>query len=175
MTDTHTHTPMNLRVYKHTHISGRFLYSTPRSASWHTHTSSYELEICLTMTHTYTHSYPRLVALQNTYFSSTFTEAFLVHACGVTRNWRTYFISVRRVFLVETVVLQTVLWDTRAWSARFLVISRYVCAHMRGLGFVPWYRSVVLFSVITNVETYSTCSRSVRHSGVWHVRILSIE
>ena len=56
-----------------------------------------------------THSYPRLVALQNTYFSSTFTEAFLFHACGVTRNWRTYFISVRRVFLVETVVLQTVL------------------------------------------------------------------
>ena len=70
----------------------------------HTHTSSYELEICLTMTH----SYPRLVALQNT-FLSTFTEAFLFHACGVTRNWRTYFISVRRVFLVETVVLQTVL------------------------------------------------------------------
>ena len=86
-----------------------------------THTSSYELEICLTMTHTYTLSYPRLVALQNTYFSSTFTEVFLIHACGVTRNWRTYFISVRRVFLVERVVLQTVLWDIRAWSARFLV------------------------------------------------------
>ena len=74
-----------------------------------THTSSYELEICLAMTHTYTHSCPRLVALQNTYFSPTFTEAFLFHPCGVTRNWRTYFISVRRVFLVETVVLQTVL------------------------------------------------------------------
>ena len=44
-----------------------------------------------------------------------------MHACGVTRNWRTYFISVRRVFLLETVVLQTVLRDIRAWSARFLV------------------------------------------------------
>ena len=61
------------------------------------------------MTHTYTHTYPRLIALQNTYFSFTFTGAFLLHACDVKRNWRTYFISVRRVFLVETVVLQTVL------------------------------------------------------------------
>ena len=30
-----------------------------------------------------------------------------LHACGVTRNWRTYFTSVRRVFLIETFVLQT--------------------------------------------------------------------
>ena len=140
-TRTHTYThpclPLILRAHKHSHISGRFFYSTPRSTSWHTHThthnthththtSSYELEICLAMTHTYTHSYPRLVALQNTYFSSSFTEAFLLHACGVTRNWRTYFISVRPVFLVETVVLQTVLWDIRAWSARFLV-SNCIC------------------------------------------------
>ena len=43
----------------------------------HTQTSSYELEICLMMTHTYTHPYPRLVALQNTYFSFTFTGVFL--------------------------------------------------------------------------------------------------
>ena len=76
----------------------------------HTHTSSCVLEICLMMTHTYTHPYPypRLIALHNTYFSFTFTGAFPLHACGVTRNRRTYFISVRRV-LVETVVLQTVL------------------------------------------------------------------
>ena len=73
-----------------------------------THTSSYELEISLMMTHTYTHPYPLLVALQNTYFSVTFTGACLLHACGVTRNWCTYYISVRRVFLVQTVVLQTV-------------------------------------------------------------------
>ena len=75
----------------------------------HTHTSSCVLEICLMMTHTYTHPYPRLITLRNTHFSFMFTGAFLLHACGVTRNWSTYFISVRRVFLVETVVLQTVL------------------------------------------------------------------
>ena len=68
-----------------------------------------------------THTCTRLVALQNTYFTFTFTGAFRLHACGVKRNWRTYFISVRRVFLVEIVVLQTVLWDIRAWIARFLV------------------------------------------------------
>ena len=75
----------------------------------HTHTSSCVLEICLMLTHTYTHPYPRLIALHNTYFSFTFTGACPLHACGVTRNWRTYFIRVRLVFLVETVVLQTVL------------------------------------------------------------------
>ena len=118
--DRHTHM-LNLDLtcaQTHTHSSGRFSYSTPRSASWHTHTNSCILVICLMMTH----PYPRLVALQNTYFSFTFTGTFLLHACGVTRNWRTYFISVRRVFLVETVVLQTVLWDIRAWNARFLVV-----------------------------------------------------
>ena len=130
MTDTHMHTythpythpclPLTLRAHRHSHISGRFFYSTPNSASWHTHThtSSCVEEICLMMTHTYAHpySYPRLTALHTTYFFFMFTGAFLLHACGVTRNWRTYFISVWRVFLVETVVLQTVLWDNRAWS-----------------------------------------------------------
>ena len=107
----------------HSHICGRFFYRTPRSASWHTHTSSCVLEICLMVTHTYTHPHlcPRLIACTNPYFSFTFIGAFPLHACCVTRNWRTYFISVRHVFLVETVVLQTVLWDIRAWSARFLV------------------------------------------------------
>ena len=38
----------------------------------------------------------------HTYFSYTFTETFPLHACGVTRNLRTYFTSVRLVFLVET-------------------------------------------------------------------------
>ena len=50
-----------------------------------------------------------------------FTGAFPLHECGVTCILRTYFTSVRRVFLVKTVVLQTVLWDIRMWSARFLV------------------------------------------------------
>ena len=54
-------------------------------------------------------------------FFFTFVEEFLLHARGVTRNWCIYFTSVWRVFLVETVILQTVLWDIWAWSARFLV------------------------------------------------------
>ena len=114
-----------LRVYKHTHNSGRFFYSTSRSASiTRTHTSSCVLEICL-MIHT---PMPTLDCLHSTYFSFTFTGAFPLHTWGVTRNWRTCFASVRRVFLVETVVLQTVLWDIRAWSARFLV---FVCFRSR--------------------------------------------
>ena len=131
--DRHTYThrdtrpclPLILRAHTHTSRGASFIVLPGALHDTHTHTSSYELEICLTMTHTYTHSCPRLIALQNTYFSSTFTEAFLFYACGVTRNWRTYFISVRWVFLVETVVLQTVLWDIRAWSARFLVFLLY--------------------------------------------------
>ena len=109
------------------HISGCFFYSTPRSASGHTHThtSCCVLEICLMMTHTYTHPYSRLIALHNTHFSLTFTGAFPLHACGVTRNWRTYFISGRRVFLVETIVLQTVLWDIRAWSACNILLGSW--------------------------------------------------
>ena len=106
MTDTHIQTPMFTLhltcVQTHSHISGRFFYRTPRSASWYTHTSSCVLEICLMMTHTYTLPYPRLIALHNTYFSFTFTGALPLHACCVTHNWRTYFTSVRRVFLVET-------------------------------------------------------------------------
>ena len=122
MTDTHTPMPtLDLNCAQtHSHISGRFFYSSPRSASWHTHASSCVLEICLMMTHTHTHVWLLFTA----HFSFTFTGAFPLHACGVTRNWRTYFISVRRVFLIETVVLQTVLWDIRAWSARFLVTVR---------------------------------------------------
>ena len=129
MTDTHTHTHTNTAMPTldlGAHISERFFYSNSRAASIthaHTQTSSCVLEICLMMTHTYAHPYPcpRVIAFTSPYFSFTFTEAFPLYACGVTRNWRTYFTSVRRVCLVETVVLQTVLWDIRAWSARFLV------------------------------------------------------
>ena len=90
-----------------------------------THTSL--LEIWLMMTHPY--PCPRLIACTDTCFSFMFTGAFPLHVCGVTCNLRTYFTSVRSVFLVETVVLQTVvetvvlqtvLCDIRAWSTRFL-------------------------------------------------------
>ena len=95
MTDTHTPMPTLDLTCAQIHTS--------RGASF------IALPGALHETHTYTHPYPRLIALRNTYFSFTFTGEFPLHACGVTRNWRTYFISVRRVFLVETVVLQTVL------------------------------------------------------------------
>ena len=87
--DRHTHTPMpNLGLtcaQTHTSRGASFIALPGALHDTHTltHTSSYELEICLTMTHTYTHPYPRLVALQNTYFSFTFTGAFLLHATGV--------------------------------------------------------------------------------------------
>ena len=58
----------------------------------HTHTTSYELEICLMMTHT--HPYPRLVTLQNTYLFHVYRSvslarmrrytqlAYLFHQCA---------------------------------------------------------------------------------------------
>ena len=57
-------------------------------------------------THTYTHPYPypRFIACTDTYFSFMFTGAFSLHACGVTGNLGTYITSMRRVFLVQTVV-----------------------------------------------------------------------
>ena len=111
MTHTHTHPCLSLilRVYKptHTHISGRFFIALPGALPLHTHK-----QLCagnLFNDDTYTHPYPRLIACTTTYFSFTFTRVFPLHACGVTRSWPTYFTSVRRAFLVETVVLQTVL------------------------------------------------------------------
>ena len=80
------------------------------------------------MTHTYRHLYPRFIVCTDAYFFFMFTGAFPLHACSITYNLRTYFTSVRRVFLVETVVLQTALWDIRAWSARFLV--KYSCMNI---------------------------------------------
>ena len=92
----------------HTHTSrDALLIALPRALPLHTPISSCLLEIRLIMTHTYTHPY-LLIACTNPYFSFTFPGAFPLHACGVTRNWRTYFTSMRRVFLVETAVLHTV-------------------------------------------------------------------
>ena len=72
----------------------------------------------MTDAHTHTHTYTFAVLPVQPHMhlvvhsSFTLTEAFLLHACSVTRNLRTYFISVGRgceMFFVETVVLQTVL------------------------------------------------------------------
>ena len=114
----------------------------------HTHTAVYWRFVC--WWHTYTHSYPCLIALHSKYFSITFTWAFPLHACGVTRNWHTYFTSMRRIFLVETVVLQTVLWDIRAWSARFLVLFVFNCNIYLGLCRITdhWCSSLVLKLIV---------------------------
>ena len=108
--DTHTYIhlypPLVIRVHKRTHIWDAPLqhFQDASITHTHTHTSSCLLEIWLMMTRTYTYPY-----LCDHIFFFTFTGAFPLHACGVTRNWCTYFASLRRGFLVETVVLQTVL------------------------------------------------------------------
>ena len=87
----------------HTHISGRFSYTTSRSASiTHTHTSSYLLENCLMMIYTYIHPCPRLIACTNT---------FLLHV------YRSVNVKERRVTpcmhaaLHATAVLISPVWD----------------------------------------------------------------
>ena len=67
--------------------------------------------------------YPRLIACTNTHTPRGailfhIAGAFPLHTCSVSRNLRSYFISVVRV-LLKMVVLQTVLWDIRPWSAVF--------------------------------------------------------
>ena len=117
MLDTHTHTHTHACPWSYIAMHKR-TYTCSRSATiTHTHTSSSLLEFWLMMTHPY--PCPRLIACTNTYVFM-FTGAFPLHAYGVTCNLCSYFTSVWRVFLVKTVVLHTVLWDIRAWSARFL-------------------------------------------------------
>ena len=138
MPDTHTYThscpPLILRVHEHTHICCAPFTTLPGVLPLHTHTHTHAHTHTAVYWrfgwwwHKHTHLYPcaRLIACTNTYFFFTFTDAFFSHACGDTRNLRTYFTSVRRVFVVETVVLQTVLWEIRAWSARFLLLVGFI-------------------------------------------------
>ena len=87
-------------MFTNTHISGRFFYSTSRSASViHTQVAVYWRFVY--WWHTHAHAW----LLAQTHISpSRLQERF---PCGVTRNWRTYFTRVWRAFLVETFVLQT--------------------------------------------------------------------
>ena len=90
------------------------------------HIHSYtQVTVCrrVKMTDTYTHPDSRLTACTNTHSSFTLTGAFPLHTCSITCNFCTYFTHVGRVFLVETVILQTVLLDIRAWSTSFYVLS----------------------------------------------------
>ena len=99
--DTHTHT--------HTHTRARARAHTHTRTHAHTHTRTQLSTGDLVDDDTHPYPCPRLIACKDTYFSFMFSGAFSLHACGVTCNLRTYFTSVRRVFLVETVLLQTVL------------------------------------------------------------------
>ena len=110
---THTHTHAYLWSYVAMHKRTRAYYRSSRSATI-THT---QVAVCWRFDwwwHTHPYPCPRLIACTDSYFSFMFTEAFPLHACGVICSLRTYLTSMRRVFLVETVVLQTVLWDIRA-------------------------------------------------------------
>ena len=125
---THIHTykhpcpSLVSRAQTHIYLGARILLALSGLLPLHTQTSSYLLEIWSMMTDTHTHTHtpmPTVDSLhKNTHSSFMLTGAFPLLA----RNLRTYFTSVGRVFFVETVVLQTVLLDIRAWSCRFLVI-----------------------------------------------------
>ena len=135
---THIHTP-TLTVnfaYTNTHT----YQGTPffQDISWegepsitYTHNSCLP-KIGLTMidpyTHTHTHAWlpaqTHIHLVARSFFS--LTGASPLHECSVTLDLRTYFTSVEWVFLVETIVLQSVLWDIRAWSARFLVCALFM-------------------------------------------------
>ena len=141
MTHTCTHTYAHPWSYvctnPHTHIWCAPFTALPGVLPLHTHTSSCLLEIWLMMTHTYTPiPMPTLECLHK--------HIFLLHvyrssrACGDTRDLRSYFTSVRRVFLVETVLFQTVLWDIRTWSARYLVIYMINVAWLISLTKIRW-------------------------------------
>ena len=129
ITHTYTHPclPLILHVHKHTHTSrGTSLIALPGALPLHTHTQK---QVCTgdlldDGTHIQTHiTLATLDCLHKHLFLLHVYRSIPLHTCGVTTlNWSTYFTSVQRVFLVETVVLQTVLWDILAWSARFLVL-----------------------------------------------------
>ena len=76
----------------------------------HTHTSSYLPE---SEDDRQTHMHPLIPTLdclhKHTLLSHGYRSVSLLYACSVTRNLQTYYTRVGRDFLVETVVLQTVL------------------------------------------------------------------
>ena len=120
MANTRTYPRLILRTQTHIHLIAYLFLALPR-APLHTHT---QVAVYLRFGwwwHTHPYPYWHLIARANTRSSFTLTVVFPLHACTVSRNLRTYFTMVGRVFLVETVVLQTVLWDIRACNTCFLV------------------------------------------------------
>ena len=103
---TPTHTQAWSCLHKHTslHLVTRFFFQhfQERFHCMHTQVAVYWRCGWRWQTHIHTHC-------TNTHYSLTPTGVFLLHVYSVTRNLRTYFTSVRQVFLVETGVLQTIL------------------------------------------------------------------
>ena len=89
-------------------------------------------------------------------------HTFLCHAYRrvfLTRNLRTYFTSVGRVFLGKTVILQTVLWNIRVWSSRFLVRDVY---SLQVHQFIQWFNSYGGFRLFPSIELTRVLALSVR-------------
>ena len=101
--------PLISRAQAHIHLGVRLLLTLAGSLPLHTQTTIYWRFGWWW----HTHPYPRLIASTNTHSSFTLTGAFPLHARRITRNLRTYFTSVGRLFLVKMVVWQAVLWDIR--------------------------------------------------------------
>ena len=132
---TLSHTPRTHTTHTHTHSVHTHTHSvhtlTTHSHTPHTHvprtrtpprTHSCLMAVWLMMAHTYTPiPMPTLDCLHKHLFLLHAYRSVFSQACSDTHNLHTYFTSMRRVCLVETSVLQTVRWDIRPWSARFLV------------------------------------------------------
>ena len=87
----------------------------------HTHTYLHPRFMACTDTQTHTHTYTHASWLAQTHSSFTLTGAFPLHASSITINLCTYSTSVEASLLSRDGLLQSVLWDIRAWSARYLV------------------------------------------------------
>ena len=134
---TYTHTHAWFRVHDARTSQGAPLFSTSRSAS-----ISYTLVVVCWrfgwLWYIHAHIYASLLAQTHVYLvvhsSFTLAGAIPLRTWSITCNLRTYFTCLGRVFLVETVVLQTVLLDIWAWSARFLVM---ICCWIKLL--IAWF------------------------------------
>ena len=121
----------------------------------HTHRSSCVQKICLMMTHTHTHAYAWLLA--QTYISlSRLQERFPCTRAALHATCVLISPVCDESSWVETVILQILVWDIRAWSARFLVwrIFDFFC---KCNAWISKYvvKIWVLLLVETNLLTYN--------------------
>ena len=165
--ETHSriHTFAWSRVHKRTYISGRASLKQFQERHYiHTQVAVYWRLGWWWQTHTpmdmidylHKHTYvSRCVSL------TIFTGAFPLHSFSVTRNFRTYFTSVCPVVLVKPVVQQTVLWDIRAWSSRFLVsLSARV---------IEWQPNCFVFILLQRYHSVATSNGGISASAICYL------